>query len=128
MKAYFVIYGFDKSPEDVSKLLGIQADEIGHKGGERPKIEGKNRPVIQDNYWQINSSSNDEYSIDAHIKNLLKKISPLLDSHSELVEYSKKIVVHDGISVNSPKPGAYIDYATSSLLGRLKIDCDIDLY
>lgn len=123
MKAYFVIYGFEESPETISNITGVSPDEFGIKGH---RVDDT-RPAIKENYWQVNSKSVEKYNIDAHISELVDIASGLINNHQDLGDYQKKIVVYSDVVSDQPKPGAFISYDLSKKLAELRVDYEIDL-
>ena len=125
--AYFVIAGFTGSTDDITSLLGMNAEDSG-TAGERRTMKGGVDYLVKDSYWKILGTVTDNTSIDGHIVELLDRLSGLESKLAGLPpEVVKKIEIVVTIAPHMSPPGWYLDAATLRRLATLGIDVELDI-
>jgi DNA-binding XRE family transcriptional regulator len=71
-KVKFIISGFPMSPNELTKIIGINPTSISEKG----KFTEKYKQVIKENSWSINSELGTDVDIQTQTDFLLEKIRP----------------------------------------------------
>lgn len=116
------ITSLDRTPEEITTLVGLMCDRSWHIGDKRSKT------VISEitNGWILNSGLPKSASLETHIQELLERLTPHASkiqtlSHQASVELS--IVVYA-----STPPALNFDKTVIRLLSQLGASLDIDLY
>ncbi|MDO8577166.1 MAG: DUF4279 domain-containing protein [Candidatus Daviesbacteria bacterium] len=85
------ISGFEDSPDDITKQLGIRPTETRIKGEERWVSKKATKPMInKENAWILRSELPQSVEPDKHLESILVKIRPHKD---KFVELAKNIVL-----------------------------------
>ena len=111
-----------RSPEEITKLIGISPDKSWHIGDARPKttISEKQHGCL------FNSRLPKTASLEAHIEALLSLLLPHAESIRSLS--SEDTVEFSCVIYASTAPALYFDKEIIMKIGRLGASLDVDLF
>jgi hypothetical protein len=124
LRAYFVIWGSECDPDDISNNTGLTPAKTWHVGDVRYENTGKRQA---DSGWRIDAPEDVEPTLDAHLEELMDL---LWESRNYLKPVSKscELQVTFVIHCSNTVPIMSISAANIGRLASLNASIDIDLY
>lgn len=121
----FNICGFSCKPEDISRLLGIQPDEVHAKGEPR----GTGDAVYRESLWVLRSRVSSDMEIESHISDVIERLEPVHERISSLpgkyyCYLSCGVDIYDGPG----GPAVEFDAKTLKILGTMGASLGVDIY
>jgi hypothetical protein len=110
-------------PGEISNRLNIQPDSQMLKGEEiRPKTWSKN------NFWEIESRSENEIDLHDHLYYLIDKIRPVANIIKELsIDSDIYFIAYIHVSSNESTPGVYLDRTIIEFMSDINAEIGIDI-
>lgn len=110
------------TPEQITEAIGLPCDRSWRIGDKR----GKTIIIEKENGWILNSSLSLEASLDAHVENLLSRLTPIAD---KIRKFSEQNRVEFSCVVYADSPPA-LNFTESVIfqLAQLGASLDIDLF
>ncbi len=119
------------TPEEISSLVGMSADEARKKGEPKGNSAYRGRPVFaKDSRWVVESTLPPTAPPEAHIENLSERLAPYVDNIRALadendVSFWCAMYIY---SEDEYSPGLYFAKETINLLSSLRASLNIDPY
>ena len=126
--ATFRIMGEALSPPDVSRLLGLAADEAHVKGEPRVGSAGRRYADYAEGFWCLESDLPQTASVDDHVRALASKLLGHEGALKGLRAQGYRMDIFVGIFGIDGNASVRLSPSTMGLLGRLQLDLDLDLY
>ena len=122
------INGFECSPEEITRQLGVQPSETRIKGEKRFVSKKAKAPMInKENSWRLKSELPQTVEPDKHLEFLLKQLNPHKKAFLELTKKYETIISF-GIDWNYCNPGITLDKSLLIELAELNVEVDFDMY
>ena len=127
--AWFILLGFECSPDDITQKLGVEPTETRLKGEMREIGEGKHRREKEniENAWILRSELPRNTPIEKHIENLLNKIAP---HKQNFIDVAKSYVFQFNCAIYyyEANPGILLSPTILKKAGELNIPLSFDIY
>jgi len=126
ISARLVITGFACDPHHITKLLGIQPDEVWRIGNALSFTSERKRT---DNGWAIVSKISNTVDLDAHVTAILEVIGSAKSNFKNL-PHGSTVYLSCGITVNRGPGGPSIVFSPQMVasLAELGAEIGIDIY
>ena len=121
----FMFQDFDKTPQEVSKAIGINSDKAHMKGEtleRNPKVKWKN------NTWLISSKVNEKEPFETHLDDIIKKIDSRFENFISISKTCNTylncvISMYDG-----DRPFINFNRKQLKILNELNAEIEFDIY
>jgi hypothetical protein len=116
------IISYCQVPQQITNMVGLACDKSWLIGDKR----GKTIIVEQNNGWVLNSSLPKSASLEAHVENLLKRLSPYADKIQKFAEHDN--VEFSCVIYATTPPALNFSNAVIQKISLLGASLDVDLY
>lgn len=128
IKATLRVMGASLEPDDVSKLLGLTADQAHRRGDPRKnKAHGSQCAPYSEGIWLLRSTETSP-DVEAHIAELIKRLNGKDRAILDLKSKGFRVDVFLGIIGIEGNYGFTLSDSSLESLGRLGISVGFDLY
>jgi hypothetical protein len=127
--AWFILFGFEGSPDEITKQLGVEPTETRIKGEHRTIGKGKHAQerLNKENAWLLKSELSRDVPIEKHLEHLMNKIKP---HKQNFIDVAKKYELQFNCAVYyyEANPGISLESNIMKEISELDIPLYFDIY
>jgi len=122
----FVIQGFEESPSDFSRKIGIEPTEAYAKG-EKASM-GQYETTVRDSIWKLKSPLRPDADENEQLASILEKLTPHRDKIVAATKGLPVIVFSFGIYYQDSQPEIWLKSELVKQVADLNASLDFDMY
>lgn len=128
-KAWFILFGFEESPDEITKQLGVTPTETRIKGEYRNISKGKHeiKRLNKENAWLLKSELSNSVPIEKHLEHLINNIKPYKQNFIDVAK-RYKLQFNCAMYYYEANPGISLESNIMKEISELNIPLYFDIY